>query len=132
MKTRGLPPEKARIYEEKSRRYEAAARSAHGEGNWDPAVSAAVHAVINAVDAVCIASLGERAAADDHEAAVELLLKVPTLAAEKRTQAAKHFKALLALKHAAEYEDRLCDEKEAKRALQSLERALGALREGRA
>lgn len=116
------------MYAEKARRYEAAARSAFEQANWDPAVSAAVHAVINAVDAACVQALGKRAAADDHEAAVELLLQVPTLTADARRQAAKHFKALLALKHAAEYEDRLCEEAEARRALQSLERGLAALR----
>lgn len=118
------------MYATKARRYEAAAKSAYEQGNWDPAVSAAVHAAINAVDAVCVLSLGARAAADDHEAVVELLLRVSTLDPGQRNQAAKHFKALLALKHAAEYEDRLCGEAEARRALQSLERALAALRTG--
>jgi hypothetical protein len=128
LRTRGLPSEKARVYAEKARRYEAAAHAAYEGGNWDPAVSAAVHAVINAVDAACVSALGHRAAADDHEAAVGLLLQVSTLEPAKRGLAAKHFKALLALKHAAEYEDRLCEESEARRALQSLGRALAALR----
>jgi hypothetical protein len=122
-----LPPEKARVYEQKSMRYAAAARTAYQQGHWDPAVSAAVHAVLSAVDAACILGLGQRAADEDHGAAVELLLKAPQLEATKRQLAAKHFKALLALKHAAEYEDRLCEEGEARRALQSLDRALAAL-----
>lgn len=113
---------------EKARRYEAAARSAYAGGNWDPAVSAAVHAAINAVDAACILGLGERAAADDHEAAVDLLLQLADIDAAGRGQAAKHFKGLLALKHAAEYEDRLCTEPEARRALQSMDQAPAALR----
>lgn len=127
MKTRDLPPGKARVYAEKARRFEAAALAAWEQAAWDAVVSAAVHAAISAVDARCIGDLGKRAASDDHETAVALLLQVPGLGEEERLQAAKHFKALLALKHGAEYEDRLCEEGEARRAVRSLERLRDAL-----
>lgn len=129
MKTRPLPPEKARIYWEKAERFSHSARAALEARHWDPAVSAAVHAGINALDALCIARLGRRSASDAHDDAVDLLDEMSTLPAPARDEIAKHVRALLAVKHLAEYASRLCEESDARQALKHAERVLVRIRE---
>lgn len=127
MKTRPLDPARARVYVEKARRFADAADLGMRHGQWDPAVSAASHALISAVDAVCVRRLGRRSASDDHAEAAALLGEVPGLPADQRRTVVKHLTAVLALKHGAEYEDRLVEEAEARRAMQALARALPVL-----
>jgi len=64
------------------------------------ATSLAIHAGINAADAVCGARLKERAAGQDHREAIKLLGR----AGEDGSQLAKDLQRLLPLKTTAEYE----------------------------
>jgi hypothetical protein len=60
----------------------------------------AIHAGINAADAVCGARLGERAAGEDHEQVLALLRQ----AGSDGTKIEKELRRLLPLKTKAEYE----------------------------
>src|SRR5205823_3393896 len=62
-----------RAYAGKSAEYAAAAASELEAGRSIAATSLAIHAAINAADAVCGARLGQRAAADDHDQVLVLL-----------------------------------------------------------
>lgn len=128
MKTRRLDPAKASVFLQKAERFAAASRAAQASSHWDPAVSLAVHAGISAFDALCVSRLGRRAAADAHEEAVDLLGEIRNLAGHERRSIAQHLKALLAVKHLAEYEDRLCDERDAANAVLQMGRLLERVR----
>ena len=80
------------------------------------AVSNAALAGIAAADAICCASLGERSADDDHNAAVALLGRTPG----KGQDAGYHLRILLSLKYKAQYDDRNPTMSETKRALRSM------------
>lgn len=113
-----------RIYWEKSQRFAGSARAATEAGQWDPAVSAAVHAAINGLDALSIARLGRRSSSDSHEDAVDLLDEMKSDPAAVRVEIAKHFRALVEVKHLAEYEARLCEANDGHQAMKHMERAL--------
>lgn len=129
MRNRGLDPAKAAVYWAKAERFAAAARDAQSASRWDPAVSAAVHAGINAFDALCVRRLSRRAATERHDEAVHLLDEIRMLTTPDRESIARHFKSLLAAKHLEEYEDRLCDEREAKNAVTQMDRLLRLVRD---
>lgn len=112
------------MYLVKARRFQATAEAAHAGENWDGAISASVHAVINGLDAVCVHHLGKRAAEDDHEAVLDLLDGIEAIPAEHRAALERHARGLLGMKHVAEYDDRLCDERESVRALDAMKRAM--------
>lgn len=127
MKTRDLPPGRAAVYLQKARRFRAAAEACLAQGQWDPAVSAAVHAGINAVDAACVRSLGRRSSGPQHEEAGGLLARIESIPAGQRNRLVRHSEILVAMKHRAEYEDRLCDEADAKRAVGEMRKLLGGI-----
>lgn len=127
LRTRGFPPHKAEVYSKKAEAFAAAARLALADGSWDPALSAAAHALICASDAVTIRHLRQRSAAQEHGESVALLRSVETIPAAERTTVARQVEGVLARKHWAEYEDRLVREDEARRAVQAMERALPKL-----
>lgn len=127
MKDRPFAPEKVRVYWEKSQRFAASARAAAEAGLWDPAVSAAVHAAINAIDALSMARLGRRSSSDSHEDAVDLLDEMKSDPEPTRADIAKHFRALLMVKHLAEYEARLCEANDGRQAIKHVDRALAQI-----
>lgn len=127
MTNRTFAPEKVRVYREKSQRFAAAARAAAEAGQWDPAVSAAVHAVINGLDALSSARLGRRSSSDSHGDAVDLLDDMKSDPAAVRAEIAKHFRALVTVKHLAEYEARLCEANDCHQAIKHMERALAQI-----
>lgn len=127
MKNRSLGPEKVRVYWEKSQRFAASARAADEAGQWDPAVSAAVHAVINGLDALSIARLGRRSTSDSHGDAVDLLDDMKDDPAAMRAEIGKHFRALVEVKHVAEYEARLCEASDGHQAIKHMDRALAQI-----
>ncbi|TVR20852.1 MAG: HEPN domain-containing protein [Ilumatobacter sp.] len=80
--------------------YADAAASEIGAGRYIAATSLAIHAGINAADAVCGARLGERAAGEDHDHVLTLLRQ----AGPDGTKVEKDLRRLLPLKTRAEYE----------------------------
>jgi hypothetical protein len=73
MRTRTVTPAQARAYASKAKEYADAAAAELGEGRVIAATSLAIHAAINAADAVYGARLGRRAASQDHDRALSLL-----------------------------------------------------------
>ncbi|MCZ7535485.1 MAG: DNA-binding protein [Acidimicrobiia bacterium] len=95
-----MPSSDARLYLAKSDEFLAAAQRSLEEGMHVAATSLAVHAGINAADAICVALLAERSAGQEHEQARALLSRAGTEGAA----AGRHLARLLPLKSRAEYE----------------------------
>ena len=73
VRTRPVSASQVRAYAAKAEEFAEAAASDHAAGRNIAATSLAVHAGINAADAVCGARLGIRAAGEDHDQVLVLL-----------------------------------------------------------
>jgi hypothetical protein len=100
IRTKPVSSAQVRSYAGKAEEYAEAAASEIEAGRYIAATSLAIHAGINAADAVCGARLGERAAGEDHEQVLALLRN----AGSDGTKIEKELRRLLALKTKAEYE----------------------------
>lgn len=89
-----------RAYAGKADEYVAAAASELEAGRCIAATSLAIHAAINAADAVCGARLGQRAAGEDHDQVLMLLRQ----AGKDGADIESNLRRLLPLKTKAEYE----------------------------
>jgi hypothetical protein len=89
-----------RSYVIKAEEYAAAAASELEAGRAIAATSLAIHAAINAADAVCGVRLGKRAAGQDHDQVVHLLQD----AGQDGAEVERDLRRLLPLKTKAEYE----------------------------
>lgn len=95
-----MSPSRAPSYVAKANEFLGVAQHAFGERSYVAATSLAVHAGVNAADAVCVARLGERAAGQSHDEAGDLLKE----AGRDGADAVKHLGRLLPLKTKAEYD----------------------------
>ena len=100
IRTRTVTAAQVRSYVEKAEEYAAAAANELEEGRGIAATSLAIHAAINAADAVCGARIGKRAAGPDHDQALVLLAQ----AGKDGAALAKELRRLLPLKAKAEYD----------------------------
>ncbi len=100
MRTRPVSAAQVRAYAGKSQEYADAAASELQSERFIAATSLAIHAAINAADAVCGARLGKRAAGEDHDQALTLLKQ----AGRDGDAIEKELRRLLPLKTKAEYE----------------------------
>ena len=89
-----------RGYLAKAQDYAAAASNELEAGRCIAATSLAIHAAINAADAVCGSRLGERAAGQDHDQVLVLLKQ----AGKDGADVEKDLRRLLPLKTKAEYD----------------------------
>lgn len=115
-RTKKVSAAQVRAYAGKAQEYVAAAASEIEAGRFIAATSLAVHAGINASDAVCGARLGERAAGDPHDQVLTLL----RTAGKDGMDVEKELRRLLPLKTKAEYEP---DDVAAGVAMKAVERA---------
>lgn len=99
-RTKPVSGAQVRAYAGKAEEYADAAASEIEAGRYIAATSLAIHAGINAADAVCGARLGERAAGEDHDQVLTLLRQ----AGPDGTKVEKELRRLLPLKTKAEYE----------------------------
>jgi HEPN domain-containing protein len=97
-------------------------------GWWNAAVINAVHCGISACDALTVFMLGVRHAGERHEDAISLLQTVD-LPKDLLTAKSKQLSRLLGVKNAAEYEERLMNENDAREAVRDAERFLGWAKE---
>lgn len=88
---------------------------------WNAAVINAVHSGINACDALTVFLLGLRHAGERHEDAISLL-QTTGLPRDVLTAKSKQLTRLLAIKNAAEYEERLMNENDAREAVRDAQR----------
>jgi len=106
-----------RAYVGKAQEYADAATSELQAERYIAATSLAIHAAINAADAVCGARLGERAAGDAHEQALGMLRN----AGDDGASVERDLRRLLPLKTRTEYEP---DDIASGTATRAVERAL--------
>ena len=99
-KTRSVTASQVRAYSRKADEYAAAAASELEAGRRIAATSLAIHAAINAADAVCGARLGQRGAGDDHPQVLALLRQAGNDGAAIESD----LRRMLPLKTRAEYE----------------------------
>lgn len=99
-RTRRVTAVQARSYLAKSEEYLAAASDELDAQRGIAATSLAIHAAINAADAVCGVRLGKRAAGTDHDEALSLLKE----AGRDGAELAKDLRRLLPMKTKAEYD----------------------------
>lgn len=99
-RTKKVSATQVRSYAGKAQEYVDAAASEIEAERFIAATSLAVHAGINASDAVCGARLGERAAGDSHDQVLALL----RTAGKDGIAIEKELRRLLPLKTQAEYE----------------------------
>lgn len=121
MRTQRLSPDKYRVYRKKAQEFARAMEEAAKAGAWNAAGLNAVHAVISAMDAVTTQRLGERARADDHAEAAELLRRVPVEGAGDHADKAR---SVLRMKNLVEYEARDVTRSEAELLLKRARRML--------
>jgi len=100
MRTRTVTVVQARRYLAKAEEYLAAAENELQEQRPIAATSLAIHAAINAADAVCGVRLGKRAAGQDHDRAGELLKE----AGRDGAELGKDLRRLLPMKTKAEHD----------------------------
>ncbi len=90
------------------------AKIAAGEKAYDNAVMSAIHASINALDALTTSYLGKRASGSHTDV---LTLIKPIFANNEYGEIAKQFSSLLSLKNASEYQPDLMSSDDAERSL---------------
>lgn len=99
-RTRPVTATQVRSYASKAQEYAEAATSELESKRYIAATSLAIHAAINAADAVSGARIGQRAAGEDHDQVLALLKQ----AGPDGANVAKDLRRLLPLKTKAEYE----------------------------
>lgn len=99
-RTKTVSASQVRAYAAKADEYAAAAESEFEAGRMVAATSLAIHAAINAADAVCGARLGRRSYGPDHDQVLSLLRQAGIDGAEVD----KDLRRLLPLKSRAEYQ----------------------------
>ena len=113
-----------RGYVRKAEEYVAAASSELAAGRTIAATSLAIHAAINAADAVTGARVGKRSAGEDHDQVLALLRDAGKDGAEVERNLAR----LLPLKTKAEYEPDEIPKAEAARAVERAQRCVAVAR----
>jgi len=99
-RTRPVSAAQVRAYANKAEEYIDAAVSELESERYIAATSLAIHAAINAADAVCGARVGQRASGQDHDQVLTLLRQ----AGPDGAKVVKDLQRLLPLKTKAEYE----------------------------
>ncbi len=113
-----------RSYAVKAEEYLEAAEKDLADGRYNAATSAAVHAGINAADAVTGTLRGIRSSDTDHNRAVELL----EASGKDGKDASKHLARLLPLKTKAEYDPGTVPRSKAESAVKSATRLVEIVR----
>jgi HEPN domain-containing protein len=115
-------------YLKKSEECLGAASECLKNAKWNATVINAVHCGISACDALTVFMLGVRHAGERHEDAISLLQTVG-LPKDVLTAKSKQLSRLLGTKNAAEYEERLMNENDAREAVRDAERFLNWVKE---
>jgi HEPN domain-containing protein len=124
-RTRPVSKPEAIQFMAKAEDFLATAEDALNEGRCSPAAGNAVHAGINAADAILGAVTGHRSAGQDHGQAVDLLHAVPIVGKD----AANRLRRLLPLKTRAEYDPAPVSLADATRAVDLSRALVGIARE---
>lgn len=124
LRTRAVTATQVRAYLAKAEEYLAAAGSEFEAGRTIAATSLAIHAAINAADAVTGVRLGKRAAGRDHDQVLGLL----RLAGRDGAEVEKDLVRLLPMKTRAEYEPDQIAKSAAEKAVERARRCVAVAR----
>ncbi len=125
-KTRTEARHKAVTYWHKAMRFARASRANASTGDWDPAVANAVNAIINVTDALTVHYMGVRSAGESHFDSLNLLASTD-LDPQTRQAFARHLESLLNVKTISQYEGRLLEDSDWRRADKHLQRAFDSI-----
>jgi hypothetical protein len=120
MRTHTVSAAQAQSFVAKADEYLAAATSELQAGRSIAATSLAIHAAINAADAITGVRIGRRAAGQDHDEVLSLLRQ----AGKDGAEVGRNLGRLLPLKTKAEYEPEDIPKSEAKRAVDRASRCV--------
>ena len=123
-RTKPVSRAQARQYLGKAEEYLEVAQECLDTERFIAATGNAVHAAINAADAVCGARTGTRSAGQDHDEVLQLLRQC----GDEGGDVAKHLARLLPLKARAEYEPDDIPRAAASQAVKASERAVAIAR----
>jgi uncharacterized protein (UPF0332 family) len=123
-KTVSLTKADVRAYAAKAEEYLEAAKQDLEDGRYNAATSAAVHAGVNAADAITGSLRGMRSSDPDHSRAVDLL----ATSGKDGKDASKHLARLIPLKTKAEYDPGMVPHSKAEFALKSASRLVESAR----
>jgi hypothetical protein len=123
-RTKSTTPKQASAYVVKSEEFLVAAERELGERLYIAATSLAIHAAINAADAVCGIRLGKRSGGQSHEEVLELL----ATAGSGGKEVANELGRLLPLKTKAEYDPVDVSKTDAGRAVERARRCVAVAR----
>ncbi len=123
-KTRPVTASQVRAYVAKAQEYAEAGANELESERWIAATSLAIHAAINAADAVCGARIGRRAAGDVHDHVLDLLKQAGADGAEVE----RDLRRLLPLKTRAEYEPDAIASGSARKAVERAHRCVAVAR----
>lgn len=121
MTTRNVERARWRSFLAKAESFLRAARRALEDEDWDPSVSASIHAGILACDVATVGMIGIRNAGQHDEIEALLGLALPA-SAKEIVDAKRRISRLLSVKNVAEYEARLLAKADAEAALKDAER----------
>jgi HEPN domain-containing protein len=127
-KTAQVRRAKAPLYLEKATQFLDEARSGLEANRNDAALLNAIHAAINASDAVTVALAGIRSSDPDHQRAADLLEQVVSGDAQGHERA-RQLRSLLSRKNAVEYEARKASAKDARYGVERADRLVGWAKE---
>ncbi len=123
-RTKPVSVDQVAAYVAKSEEFADSAADEFKSQRYIASTSLAIHAAINAADAVCGARLGRRAAGQDHHEVLSLLRE----AGADGVALAKDLKRLLPLKTQVEYEPGAVAQGVASKALERAKRCVGIAR----
>jgi uncharacterized protein (UPF0332 family) len=123
-RTKSTTPRQTRAYVAKSEEYLKAAERELAERLYIAATSLAIHAAINAADAICGIRLGKRSSGQNHEEVLGLL----ATAGVDGKDVAKELGRLLPLKTKTEYDPEDVSKTEAGRAVERARRCVAVAR----
>jgi HEPN domain-containing protein len=112
----------ASLHLQKGKEFLADAEAALKRPAYDAALLNAIHAVIAAADAVCVAYGGRRSADPDHQRVGDLLVEI---VGEPARLPVGHLRTLVAKKNLVEYESRRASAKEGQEGVKKAARFVG-------
>ena len=124
LRTRPVTSAQVRAFAAKAHEYVEAAANELEAGRCIAATSLAIHAAINAADAVCGGRVGRRITGEDHDRVLELLKQ----SGRDGADVARDLRGLLPLKTRTEYEPDLVASGIATRAVERAQRCVGIAR----
>ena len=128
IRTRAVDRHKFKNYLKKADEHYKAMELSYEAGLWTACVVNAIHCAISSTDALTVFYLGFRHAGDRHHDVLQLLQKLDIDKKELRSKS-QQLSTLISIKNAAEYEERLMDDKDAENARKACDRLYSWVKE---